>query len=125
MLRQVRIDVTTDASGDGVTTVTMPVMGGKLHAVEWRKGSYADGVDAVLAVTDTSSGTTNTLLTLTDANTSTWYYPRYILHSETGAALTGTSGGDRGKAIINGNLRLTVAQGGDTKSGGVVVWFEA
>ena len=125
MLRQVRIDVTTDASGDGVTTVDMPVMGRKLYAVEWRKGDYADGVDAVLAVVGTSSGTTNTLLTLTDANSSAWYYPRYVVHSEAGAALTGTNGGDRGQAIINGNLRLTVDDGGNAKSGGVVVWFEA
>lgn len=52
-----------------------------------------------------------TILTLTDNVTSGWYYPRMIVHSEAGVALTGTAGGDRTRHPIDDYIKVTVAQG--------------
>lgn len=121
-LKTRRINVTTDASGDGTTNDTLSILG-RLYAVETIDGDLADGVDAVLSVQSTESGTALTLVTFTDFNTDAMYYPRHVVHSEAGAALTGTSGGDREAPVINGTLRLVIAQGGNAKTGGVIVYY--
>ena len=121
-LKTRRINVTTDSGGDATGNDTLSVFG-YLYAVETIDGDLADGVDGVLSVQSTESGTALTLLTLTDYNTDAMYYPRHLVHSEAGAALTGTSGGDRAMPVINGTLRFVVAQGGATKTGGVIVYY--
>jgi hypothetical protein len=121
-LKTRRLNVTTDAGGDGTTNDTLSIFG-FLYAVETIDGDFADGVDATLSVQSTESGTALTLVTGTDFNTDAMYYPRHVIHSEALAALTGTSGGDRAMPIINGTLRLVIAQGGDTKTGGVIVYY--
>jgi hypothetical protein len=121
-LKTRRLNVTTDASGDATTNDTLSIFG-QLYAVETIDGDLADGVDLTLSVQSTESGTALTLLTLTDFNTDAMYYPRHLVHGETGTALTGTSGGDRALPVINGTLRAVVAQGGNAKTGGVIVYY--
>ena len=121
-LKSRRLDVTTDESGDATTNDTLSIFG-CLYAVETIDGDLSDGVDAVVSVQSTESGVALTLLTLTDFNTDAMYYPRHVVHGETGAALTGTSGGDRAMPVINGTLRVVIAQGGDTKTGGIIVYY--
>lgn len=111
------LEVTTGTDGSGTIVDTMAIFG-LLYAVEWIDGDLADGVDAVLSVINTPSAVDATLLTLTDANADDWYYPRDLAHDAVGAALT-----DRTLFMLNGTLKLAVTDGGDTKTGGCIVYF--
>jgi hypothetical protein len=124
MLKWVKLYGTT-AAGGAVTVTAGSSVRCLLHAVEWIDGDLADGVDAVLSVDRDDDAPDYTLLTLTNADNDAVYYPRVIIHSETGAALTGTSGGDRAKPVINGTLKLAITSGGDVKTGGAIVYYEA
>jgi len=95
---------------------------GRLYAVKWDIGTFASGVDftlyAVGGVDDT------TLLTVANANADAIYFPRAIVHAMAdGAALTGTSGGDRDLPLVDGYFKLVVASGGDTKMGGAIIYY--
>jgi hypothetical protein len=121
-LRQMSLSGTTET--DGTLTVNgESVVFGQLEAVEWIDGTFDDGVDAVISVQSTTSGVGLTLLTLTNANDDAMYYPRAIVHSEAGAALTGTSGGDRTKFVLSGKPRLVVTAGGNAKTGGCILYY--
>lgn len=119
MRRQVLLGTTSTAGAviiNGERTIL-----GRLYAVKWIDGDLVDGVDAVLSAI---GGVVDTpLLTLSNADNDAIYYPRNIMHSESGAALTGTSGGDRDLMLIDGQLRLTIASGGDTKTGGAIIYW--
>lgn len=123
MLHSTKLYVTTNGSGDG-TVNDIRALFGFLYAVLWLKDDFADGVDAVLSTQ--APGNVKTLLTLTDANTDNkWYYPRDVMHTLAGAALTGTGGEDLTLPVIDGTLRLVVAQGGATVAGGCIVyWYD-
>ena len=121
-LESMRLIGATSAGGAATIAGEAPVLG-LLYAVEWVDGDLVDGVDAVLSVTLTESAVNQTLLTLTDANSDAWYYPRALVHDAAGAALTGTAGGDRCLPVINGVLSLTIASGGATKTGGAIVYY--
>ena len=123
MLKWVKLYGTT-AVGGALTVTAETAVRGLLHAVEWIDGAFVDGVDAVLSVVRDDNAPDYVLLTLTNADADAVYYPRVIIHSEAGAALTGTSGGDRAKPVINGRLKLVVADGGDAKAGGCIVYYE-
>ena len=112
------IPFTTDASGDATVNVGLSNQPRLLYAVEWKLGTAAAGVDAVLSVTKTECAVDQTLLTLTNANANAWYYPRTLEDDEAGAALT-----TRGYLVVNGDLKLVVAQGGDTKTGAAVIYL--
>lgn len=118
-IRSIRLNVTTDASGDGTATATYPASGW-LEMVDWIDGTFADGVDATLTVTGTDSANDHTLLTLTNANNDAIYYPRRVVDTTAGAAATGVY--DR--FVFSGYLKLTIAQGGNAATGGAVVYFE-
>lgn len=112
----------TTAAGGGVT-VTGDSIVGKLISVQWVDGDLADGVDAVLSVVNSEH--TQTLLTLTDANSDAWYYPRTPIHTNAGAAIT--YDGTRvvyDKYIVAGKLQLAITSGGDTKTGGAYVFVD-
>lgn len=123
-LHELRLSGTCDS--DGALTVAGPTaVNGQLEAVEWIDGSLVDGVDAVVSCYNTNSGTDNTLLTLTNANNDAWYYPRVLVNDAAGAALTGSAGGDRVRAQMNGIPRLAVTDGGNGGIGGCIVyWWE-
>ena len=119
MIRNIKLSVTTDADGAATAQATTPVLG-YLEAVEWVDGSLADGVDATVSVVSTSSGIDQTLLTLTDANDDAFYYPRAIIHNATGGTVTG----EYTEYLVDGYLKLTVAQGGSVKAGNAIVYVE-
>lgn len=122
-LRDMRLIGTTDGSGDA--TITGSVIKGRLVAVEWIDGDLADGVDGTLSMTSTPSGVDQTLLTLSNANSDAWYYPRTLVHSEAGAALTGTSGGDRDMYVLSGKPKLVISSGGAAATGGMILYYYA
>lgn len=124
-LKDIRLFGTTSAGGAATLIAERPVFG-RLVAVEWIDGSFDDGVDGTLSVIRTPSGVDLTLLTLTDANNDALYYPRHQVHGSTGAGLT--LDGTRllvEMPIITGTLQLVIAQGGDAKTGGCIVYYEA
>lgn len=123
-LRYLQLDATTLSDGTATVNATQPITG-QLYAVEWVVGTFATGVDATLTEQSRVSGVARTLLTLTDANANALYYPRYAVHSNVGAALTATAGGDNTMAYLMGVPRLAIAQGGAVKTGSVFIWYLA
>jgi len=115
------ISFTTAA--DGSATALGHVVNGKLYAIEYQPGTTATGA----TITATCEGVgTKPLLTQANAGTAVlWKYPRDLVHAVAdGAALTGTSGGDRCLPILAGVLKVVVASGGDTKTGKVIFHYE-
>jgi hypothetical protein len=96
---------------------------GELYAVEYQPGSTDTGATIVLTCEGVGS---KPLLTKASAGTAVaFFYPRDLEHKvEDGAALTGTTGGDRTEPLISGVLKVTVASGGNAKSGKVIVYYE-
>ncbi len=119
MIRHIKLYGTTDSTGALMITATLPVEG-LIHAVEWIDGDLADGVDATLSIDRDDDASDVTLLTLTDANTDKVYYPLVLASSSAGADLTAIYQ----RMFVNGRLKLVVANGGDSKSGGCIVYFE-
>jgi hypothetical protein len=117
---EIRLYATTDGSGDATVQASRPVFG-LLDAVQWIDGSLADGVDAVISTIGHAAS--KTLLTLTNANNDALYYPRDLVHDAAGAALTGTSGGDRCRPLMVGIPQLVISSGGDTLSGGCILYY--
>ena len=123
-LKECILTGTTSTAGAATVNDTKAILG-KLYAVEFVDGTLDDGGTSTLTAQNTASGVANTLLTLANplSNADATYYPRAIVHDQTGGALTGTSGGDRGLPLINGVLRLTIASGGSEKTGGCIVYY--
>ena len=126
MLKDVILTGTTTTAGD--VTITSAGHYGYLYAVQWIDGDLADGVDAVLSTTATTTpgGVAHTLLTLTDANVDLWYYPRMVVHDNAGAEVTydATNQLYGPMAVVTGTLSLVIASGGDTKTGGAIVFIQ-
>ena len=117
-LNTLAITATTDGSGDATATAEKSVFGW-LIGVQWIDGDFADGVDAVLSVTNRPSPAADrTLLTLTDANDDAMYYPREDEHDNTGSAASTTT-----LPLIDGTPKLVVSSGGATKTGGVILYY--
>jgi hypothetical protein len=117
-LKSVKLVGTTDASGDATIIATHAILGW-LVAVQWIDGDLTDGVDAVLSVVNPPSpGADKTLLTLTNANADAWYHPRVAECDAAGVALANYT-----LMIIEGTLKLVIASGGSTHTGGCIVYY--
>ncbi len=110
-MKPIALTVTTNASGAGSVTVNVGYHA-LLFGVEWGLGTFDAGVDAVLKNDNTLNGTDETILTLTDANTSRKYYPRILEQDLAGADLT-----TRTLPLVGGDVTLTIASGGNVKTG--------
>lgn len=110
-------------SGFGTSTEQMSILG-ELEAIKYVPGNIDTG--ATVTVTCENGGDSKPLLVKASAGTSTaWFYPRDLVHkAEDGAALTGTAGADRTEPILDGKIKVTIASGGDTKSGSLTVYYE-
>ncbi len=120
----VKLEGTTDADGDLTVDHTTNVIG-RLIAIEWIDGTFADGVDAVISTQERSSGVAQTLLTLTNANDDKMYYPRAVVHDDAGADVTYDGTNEIYEApLISGKPRMVVSSGGDTKTGGCILYIQ-
>jgi hypothetical protein len=128
MLRPIKLYGTTDGT-DGTAGALSITFGHKvvgfLKAVQWIDGDLADGVDAVVSVVSDDDAADYTLLTLTNANDDAWYFPQTPAQDNAGADVT-TDGTQEfyTDQIVNGKLKLVVADGGNVKSGGCIVFVE-
>lgn len=119
-LQEYLIPITTAANGTASGTTERPIFG-RLYAVDVVDGTLDDNFD--LTITYASpQGVTKTLLTLTNLADDATYLPRHLVHSEAGAALTGTAGGDRDLPIIAGKVTVATAEGGNVKTGAVLLY---
>ena len=119
-IQTIKLTGTTDGSQNATIVAERPVTG-YLEMVDWIDGDLTDGVDAVLSSTLTSSGTSQTLLTLTNANSDAVYYPGRVVDTTAGAAATGVY--DR--FVVDGYLSLAITSGGTSKTGGCIVYIAA
>lgn len=120
-MRVRQFTIITDSDGDYTGTLALgsdaPFL---LYKLKWVDGDLADGVDAVLSLTDAAGGVDETLLTLTNADNDAVYYPQ-VLVSDTADMTAATDFFT--PLAVEGTLKLVVANGGDTKSGKCVVYL--
>ena len=123
MLTEMRIPFTTDANGDVVADGGRSVLA-YVVAVLYDRGDIDTGADIDISSVLGSLVTENILET-TNINTSDLIiYPRRIVQDNTGSNLVGTSGGDREMYLLIGTPRVTVDEGGITKSGAIILILE-
>lgn len=127
-IRVVDLQGTTDAAGAAVVTAANPHFG-RLVAVEWVDGDFDNNNTAVLTCTGSPSGVAQTLHTLVagEGDDDGWWYPRIAVHDLSAVGRFYNDESDEpviGYAIVNGYLTLTVAAGGNTKTGGAVVYID-
>lgn len=123
MIRTVKLYGTTDGTDGtaGALTVTSNhKVVGFLKGIQWIDGDLADGVDAVISVDMDDDAPDLTLMTLTDANSDAWYYPKVTADDGTGKEIA-TEYVD---LIVNGKPKLAITSGGNVKSGGCIIYIE-
>ena len=125
MLRSVKLYGTTDGSGD-FTTTEATISTGLIHSVEWIDGDLIDGVDAVISQVRDNDAADVTILTLTNANIDKVYYPRTPAMDAAGVDVTYDGTNEiYVRQFLNGKLKIVISAGGDTKTGGCIVYYEA
>lgn len=121
-LKEMRIAFTTDTSGDAVVYGERPVFG-RLITVLYDRGDMVTGTDFVL--TTDRYDVVETILTITDVGTADKIWrPRRLVQNASGGDLAGTLGGDREPYLMIGRPKLTVDEGGSTKSGAFILILE-
>ncbi len=116
-MKTVLLSGTTNASGALTVTHSDHIIG-KLYAVQLIDGSFDDGVDITL--TCEHGNLSIPLLIKADFNTDQIVYPRVATAAiADGAALT-----DYAMPVLNGKPKMVIAQGGDTKTGGCLLYVE-
>lgn len=114
------VDITTDASGDGVGYT--PDVNGRVLSISYVKpssGGYAAGVD--MDIVGETSGVV--ILDKDDVNASVTYCPRQATHSTAGAAAEYATGMAVNDFIyLNERIKITVAAGGNAGTGKFIVY---
>ena len=123
MLTEMRIPFTTDVNGDVVADGGRSVLA-YVVAVLYDRGDIDTGADIDISSVNGSLVTENILETTNINTADLLLYPRRLLQDNTGSALTGTAGGDRGRYLLVGTPRVTVDEGGATKSGAIILILE-
>lgn len=113
-----RISITTAADGTGSGTGDRTISGGRLIGVIYNVGTFDATVDVTLATSGADGS--GTILTLTNASASAVYYPRVQAVGNTGSALTGIYE----LPLLDGKPTVTIAQGGNAKTGSVVLIYQ-
>jgi hypothetical protein len=117
-MKTYKLPITTDSSGAGsaVADITNPVFG-VVYAVQLIDGDLADGVD--VTVTMEEGDLSIPVLVKADWNTDQVVYPRVLEALNTdGTALTSHC-----MPLACGQAKAVIAQGGDVKSGSVILYI--
>ncbi len=115
--RTVKLTGTTDTSGALVVTTERAVRG-RIVSVRYVKSDFADGSTMTLSLETTGT----VVWQQTGVNASVTVYPRAQVHSGTGVGLTydGTQPVCEPVPVAGERLVMTVANGGNTKTG---TWY--
>ena len=122
------VELLGTTSGAGALTVeSTEKFTGFVYAVQTIQGTLDSGVGYTITSTlTTESGATIVLPILVNAGitASSLRYPRVATNkTEDGAALTSAAGGDRDMCIVDGTIKMVLASGGATKTGGCRVYI--
>src|SRR5690606_1308730 len=104
-----RNSIVVETNSSGSADVRLSGVSGLLSTIHYVKDDFADGV----AFTITEAETGATLWAESGINASTVRSPRQVTHSPAGEASTAASG----DIAVRGDIRIVIAEGGDTKSG--------
>lgn len=115
-MKRVRLDVTTDGSGDGVDTDSIGGFG-SLYAIQMVDGTFDDGVDITL--TCEQGELSIPVFAKLNFNTDSIAYPRVLQQ----LATDGTNLTTHCEPLVFGQIKATVAQGGDTKTGAFILYI--
>lgn len=113
------LSVTTDGSGDGTATATKSVAAW-LEKIDFIDGDLADAHTAVLSVTSKPFGCVDETIwstTAGDTNSDVSRPPRVQCVDASNDSIAG----QYERPFITGKLKLTIASGGATKTGGCVL----
>jgi hypothetical protein len=109
--------ITLTTNGSGAATAFGGSHRGTLYAVQLIDGTFDDGVD--ITITAEHEDLSIPLLTKADFNTDQMAYPRTLQHLNTdGTALT-----THCEPVVNGRLKVVIAQGGNAKTGGCIAYI--
>jgi len=111
------ISFTTIADGSATAYGSESIFG-LLYAIKANTGTLANTAD--LTITNDGGELSGPLLTITNLATSAIYYPRGDTCTAAGAA---TAGSNDAYPILDGKIKIVVAQGGDTKTGSITVYW--
>jgi hypothetical protein len=117
-MKIVKLPFTTDSSGAATVThdITDPIFG-LVYAVQLVDGTLDDGVDVTVTIEE--GDLSIPVLVKADFNTDQMVYPRVLQALNTdGTALTTHT-----LPIAIGQPKVVIAQGGDVKSGAVILYF--
>ena len=121
-LKEIILTGTTDGSGDAVINAEYTIVG-KVVAIAWQDGGLANGHTGVISSQGDPGSQTIMTVGTGEGDNDAVFYPRHVIHDEGAGALTGTSGGDREYPFVSGKLRLVIAAGGATATGGCYVYY--
>lgn len=113
-IRRMVVNVTT--ASDGSATVYSPYVSGYVHAIEYLKTNFTDGVDFTI----TAEATGETIWTESNVNAAKVCLPRAPTHSTAGVAAlyaaAGTAVNDR-VALGRDRVKIVIASGGNATTG--------
>lgn len=115
-----RFDVDVKTAADGSATVYSPFLSGYIHAIEYIKTDFADGVDFTI----TSEATGETLWAEANVNAAKVCMPRAPTHSNVGVAALYAAGGTAVQeriALGRDRVKIGIAAGGNAKAGRFVI----
>lgn len=115
-MKRVRYDITVNGSGAGSLEKGIPG-GGTLYAIQLIDGNYADGVD--VTVTCELEDLSHTIFAKSDWNSDQIAYPRVLQQ----LATDGTNLTTHCEPLVYGNVKVTVAQGGNATSGSFILYI--
>ena len=114
--------------GAGLSTAnanTTTIVSGVIYGIyiKYNGSPPAGTTDVVISTTGTSPAPpSNTILTITDSATAAWYYPRHVVHDETGTAITYDGTRDVHQAVpIHDTVNVKIDQANDADS--IDVWL--
>lgn len=113
-LAEIRIDLTTDGSGDASVEASRSTIG-RLFAIDLQIANL--GGSANTTITVIAPGIADTLLTISADNTSKTYYPRVPAHDAAGADVTFDGTNEIYEMpLIHGKPKVVIDTGGATKT---------
>lgn len=113
-LSEIRIDLTTDGSGDADEDASRSTIG-RLFAIDLQIANLGAGANTTITIS--APGIAATVLTITGDNTSKTYYPRVPVQDAAGADVTFDGTNEIYEMpLLHGTPKVVIDTGGATKA---------